>query len=56
MEEKLDGMTNDLYELKATLRQIINKYNITYLGIDIIEAGVAIDGKVAKDITLSIEL
>lgn len=47
MEENLKDMTNDIAELKANIRQIVKKYNITYLGIDINEN---------KDITLSIEL
>lgn len=56
IKEDLKDMTNDIAELKATIRQVINKYDIKYLGIDIIEEGVTIDGKVAKDITLSIEI
>lgn len=51
-----ENMTNELLELKATIRKFVNKYKVKYLGIDITEEGVTIDGKVAKDITLSIEI
>ena len=47
MEENMKDITNDLYDLKANIRQIVNKYNIKYIGISIEED---------KDITLSIDL
>ena len=63
MEEKFDGITNDLYELKAAIRQVVNKYNIKYLGIDITDKVEDVKSleeiktkKTVKDITLSIEL
>lgn len=51
-----ENMTNELSELKATIRKFVNKYKVKYLGIDIVEEGVTIDGKAATDITLSIEI
>ena len=56
MEENIKDMTNEIAELKANIRYIVNKYNVKYLGMDITEEGVTIDGKVSKDITLSIEI
>ena len=53
MEENMKDITNDLYDLKANIRQIVNKYNIKYLGIDIFEDE---NIKDKKDITLSIDL
>ena len=53
MEDNFKNMTNDILDLKSNIRQIVNKYNIKYLGIDIFT-----DEKLKeqKDISLSIEL
>ena len=52
-----ENITNELSELKATIRRFVNKYEVKYLGIDIVENDTIIVGKTpTKDITLSIEI
>lgn len=51
-----ENITNELSELKATIRRFVNKYEVKYLGIDIVDTEVLEDYKPVKDITLSIEI
>lgn len=58
-----ENMTNELSELKATIRKFVNKYEVKYLGIDIVDkiedvkSITEIKTKTStKDITLSIEI
>lgn len=51
-----ENMTNELLELKATIRKFVNKYEVKYLGIDIVDTERMEYNKPVKDITLSIEI
>ena len=51
-----ENITNELSELKATIRRFVNKYEVKYLGIDIVDTERIEYDKPVKDITLSIEI
>ena len=58
-----ENITNELLQLKATIRKFVNKYEAKYLGIDIIDRIEDIKSieeiktkTSTKDITLSIEI